>query len=98
MYIGLAIFWIVVGVILQVFWDTLKERAWIPIDRGLMAIICFIMFSYCIFRWRMARALAAAQEGSKEPPVPRPRRAYDATLDFSPTPKPPKGDEKKPKS
>ncbi len=55
MYIGLAIFWLAVGIILQVYWETLKDRALIPIDRGLMALICFIMFTFCIFRWRMAR-------------------------------------------
>ena len=82
-YLLLAIFWLVLAVIFQVFWETLKERAFIPVDRSLMGFICFIMFSYSFIRWRMARVRAQAVEQSNEPPPPRPRREYDPNLDFS---------------
>ena len=82
-YLILAIFWLAVAVVLQLFWETLKEHAFIPVDRSLMGFICFIMFSYCFIRWRMARTRAQAFEQTNLPPPPRPRREYDPTLDFS---------------
>jgi hypothetical protein len=82
-YIGLAIFWLTVGIVMQVFWDTLKDRMWIQVDRTMMAAICLILVSYCILRWRMARALVRTHEVSHLPPPPRPRVVRDPTFDFS---------------
>ena len=79
----MAIFWLVLAVVLQVYWETLREHAFIPVDRSLMGFICFVMFSYCFIRWRMARVRAQAYEEVKEPLPPRPRREYDPTFDFS---------------
>jgi len=36
-YLFLAIFWLIVGVFMQVFWTTLQPLAHIPVDRAGMA-------------------------------------------------------------
>jgi hypothetical protein len=81
----LAIFWLVVGCVIQLFWTTLKPHMYIPVERGTMGVICFILFSYSFVRWRMARMLQRAKEEPDEPRRPR-RRAeppIDPTFDFS---------------
>ena len=83
MYLVLAIFWVILAVVLQIFWDTLARHAYIPVDRSIVSFVCFVLFSYNFIRWRMARSLAQAHEQSNEPPPPRPRREYDPTFDFS---------------
>ena len=85
MYLYLAIFWLVVGVIAQFFWDTLQEHAYIPVDRTVFGIIFFVLFSYNFLRWRMARMMHQSFDDTVEPP-PRPKvvhREYDPSLDFS---------------
>jgi hypothetical protein len=84
-YLFLAVFWLVVGVLIQVFWETLQPLARIPVDRTAMGFICFLLFSYSLVRWRMVRMLQRAREESNEPRRPR-RRAeqpIDPTFDFS---------------
>jgi hypothetical protein len=81
-YLILAVFWIVLAVVLQIFWDTLERHAFIPIDRTIASVVCFVLSSYNFLRWRLARAREQLQRDNTEPPS-RPRREYDPTLDFS---------------
>jgi hypothetical protein len=84
-YLFLACFWLVVGVLVQMYWTTLQPRMLIPVDRGVMGFIFFVMFSYCFIRWRLARIRQQAIEEANEPP-PRPRHAeepIDPAFDFS---------------
>ena len=85
MYLFLAAFWLVVGVLIQVFWETLQPLARIQADRTAMGFICFLLFSYSLVRWRMVRMLRRARE---EPDLPRRHRhraeqPIDPTFDFS---------------
>jgi hypothetical protein len=84
LYLCLAIFWVIFAVVLQIFWDTLKEHMLIPVDRSVVGFVCFILFSYNFIRWRMWRMQEKWQHEADEPP-PRPRvhRDYDPTFDFS---------------
>ena len=85
MYLYLALFWLVLGVLAQIYWDTLQPHAYIPVDRPVFGFIFFVLFSYNFVRWRMARMLRQSQEDTSAPP-PRPRvihREYDPTFDFS---------------
>jgi hypothetical protein len=84
-YLYLAIFWLVVGAVIQIFWTDLKPRMNIPIGRSEMGFICFLLFSYSFIRWRMVRMLRRAREDADSPP-PRRHRAeqpIDPTFDFS---------------
>jgi hypothetical protein len=90
-YLFLALFWFVVGVALQLFWDTLEPHRFILVDRSVVGFVCFVLFSFNFIRWRLARARAQARQELDEPPSPRPRREYDPTFDFSD----PKPDDKK---
>ena len=85
MYLFLAIFWLVVGVLIQVFWTTLKPLARIPVERETMGFICFLLFSYSLVRWRMVRMLQRAREVPDLPRRPRHRAEppIDPTFDFS---------------
>jgi hypothetical protein len=85
-YLFLALFWVVVAVVLQIYWDTLVRHAYIPVDRNFVSFACFVLFSYNFIRWRMARLRDQARQEALEPPH-RPRREYDPTFDFS-DPKP----------
>jgi hypothetical protein len=82
-YLYLAIFWLVLGVMLQYYWDTLARVAFIPISRELVAIFCFVLISYNMLRWRMARAAEKAHWQSNEPPPPKPRREFDPASDLA---------------
>jgi hypothetical protein len=93
-YVTMAFFWLFAGVLIQIFWTDLQPRMMIPIERGLMGIFCFIMFTYCFIRWRVDRSQSRIHEMNDDPP-PRPRREYDPTFDFSDG-KPDAGDDKKP--
>ncbi|MBI3823027.1 MAG: hypothetical protein HY289_10170 [Planctomycetes bacterium] len=93
-YLFLAFFWIVVAVIVQIYWDVLKQHAFIPIDRTVMGFIFFLLFSYNFLRWRMARSRQQQWEQIPQEPPPRPRVVDpppDATFDFS-------DDDKKPRN
>jgi hypothetical protein len=81
----MAIFWFVVGVVMQIYWPVLQPRMMIPVDRTVMGCICFIMFSYCFIRFRLGRMRDRWHEESDEPPPPRPRpmEPVDPSLDFS---------------
>ncbi len=94
MYLVLAIFWLVVGLILQVFWTTLQPLARIPADRTTMGVICFILSLYCFVRWRMMLALRRARHVDEELHWRRRDavRRIDPTFDFS---DPQSDDEKK---
>ncbi len=94
MYLILAICWLTVGILVQIYWDTIGPAAQIPVDRVVMGVIFFVLFSYNFFRWRMQRALHRAREAQEMELPPRPRvihREYDPTFDFS------KPDDEKPK-
>ena len=92
MYLFLTFFWMFVAVVLQVYWDTLKEHAYLPIERNTASLICFVLFSYNFIRWRMACTRQRTEEAAS-PPAPRPRRGeqeYHPEFDFS-DPKPDDG-------
>ncbi len=94
MYLYLALFWLVVGVLAQVYWETLRDHAFVPVDRAVLGFIFFVLFSYNLIRWRLARMMRRTQEDADEMP-PRPRvihSEYDPTFDFSK----PDADDKKP--
>ena len=83
MHLYLTIFWLVVGVIGQYYWDTLKEHANIPIERATFALIFVVLFGYNFMRWRMTRmAQRTSHEDSEPPPRPRVEREYNPELDF----------------
>jgi len=84
-YLYLAIFWLVVGVVAQIFWEKLQPMAYIPVDRTVLGFIFFVLFMYNFMRWRMRRMMQQANTDAGEPP-PRPRvvnREYDPNLDFT---------------
>jgi hypothetical protein len=84
-YLGLAVFWLVIGVLMQMFWTTLQPRMMIPVDRSVMGFICFILFSYSFVRWRMMSGWGYRQPEKSDLP-PRPRRVdepIDPNFDFS---------------
>src|SRR6516162_2678986 len=84
-YLFLAFFWLVVGVLAQIFWADLERHAFVRVDRGIGGFIFFVLFSYNFIRWRMARVRQQAPHLANEPP-PRPRRRdqpIDPTFDFS---------------
>ncbi|MSQ95381.1 MAG: hypothetical protein EXR98_12590 [Gemmataceae bacterium] len=86
MYLFLATFWLVLGILVQVFWDSIATFSHFSADRTVMAVIFFVLFSYNFFRWRMQRALRKANEVDAQELPPRPRvvhREYDPTFDFS---------------
>ena len=97
MYLFLALFWFGFGIVLQVYWDTLKDHAYLPVDREVVGFICFVFFSFNFIRWRLARMRQQASQDAKELP-PKPRVVeYDPTFDFSkPKPKPEDGSANKP--
>lgn len=92
MYLYLAIFWLVIGVLLQVYWDVVAPYSLLPQDRTrpLMGAIFLVLFSYNIVRWRLVRAMAQAKREADALAPPRPKHEpveYDPTFDFSkPTP------------
>jgi hypothetical protein len=80
----LAIFWIVTGVLVQIFWNTVQPHMVIPVNREVMGVIFFILFSYNFVRWRMSRMLQRTYDDTTEPPRPRVvHKEYDPTFDFS---------------
>ena len=83
MHLYLAIFWLVVGVIGQVYWDTLKDRMNVPIERSTFLLIFVVLFGYNFMRWRMTRmAERSVSDASDPPPRPRVKREYNPDLDF----------------
>lgn len=85
MYLFLAFFWLAVGIVTQIYWDTLQAHAFIPVPRMVFGFILFVLFSYNMVRWRMARMMRQQREDTTELP-PRPKvihREYDPTFDFS---------------
>jgi hypothetical protein len=92
LYLYLALFWLSVGVTVQVFWEPISQHAMIPVSRTMMGAIFFILFCYNFVRWRMGRVLNQIKRDAEEPPRRRthPNAEYDPTLDFSkPDDKPP---------
>jgi len=89
MYLYLAIFWLVVGVLLQVYWDVVAPYSLLPPDRTrpVMGAIFFVLFSYNIVRWRLARAMEQARREAEAMAHPPPKHAtpveYDPAFDFS---------------
>jgi hypothetical protein len=84
-YLYLALFWLIVGVLIQVFWTTLEPYTNAHLGRTGLGAICFIMFSYSYIRWRMVRIMQRAREESDEPRRRRHRaeQPIDPTFDFS---------------
>jgi hypothetical protein len=94
MNLYLAIFWLVLGVLVQVFWTTVEPHATFHVDRTFMGVVFFVLFSYNFIRWRMQCMMRRGRDDTNEPP-PKPRaihREYDPTFDFS---KPDPDDQKK---
>jgi hypothetical protein len=84
-YLFLAFFWLVGGVLAQIFWADLERHAIVRIDRSIGGLVFFVLFSYNIIRWRMARVRQEAIDEHNETP-PRRRHAdqpIDSTFDFS---------------
>ena len=85
MHLYLAFFWLVMGVIMQVYWTELSRLAFIPVDRTVLSFIFFALFSYNFIRWRVRRIIERNQREAKEA-LHRHRRAdveSDPALDFS---------------
>src|SRR2546422_1074578 len=61
MYLYLAMFWLVTGVLVQIFWSELAPLAQFPINRNMMGAVFFVLFSYNFIRWRLARAMQQAR-------------------------------------
>lgn len=85
MYLYLALFWLGVGIVLQVFWESISAVAHIPVDRMVVAFFCFILMSYNFTRWRIAKMMNHAQQKLREPRphARREREEYDPNLDFT---------------
>ncbi len=84
LHLCLALFWLVTGVLVQIFWNDVKPHAYIPVSREVMGVIFFILFSYNFIRWRMARMMQRTDDDTTEPPRPKViHREYDPTFDFS---------------
>lgn len=85
MYLYLALFWLGVGVILQVFWEGISEFAHIPVDRMVVALFCFVLMSYNFTRWRIAQMMKKAEQKLREPSarVRLDPANYDPNLDFT---------------
>jgi hypothetical protein len=84
MYLLLAIFWLIVGVFMQIYWDVLQPWANIPVDRVILGVILFVLFSYNFFRWRLS-VMSERTVTDQSEPTPRPRveREYNPELDFT---------------
>ena len=84
LYFVLALFWLVVGVVTQVYWTDLRLHMFVPVSREMLGVIFFILFSYNFVRCRMARMMRRTDDDTTEPPRPRViHREYDPTFDFS---------------
>jgi hypothetical protein len=84
LHLCLAAFWLVAGVLVQIFWNDVQPHMVIPVSREVMGVIFFILFSYNFIRWRMARMLQRPDDDTTEPPRPKViHRQYDPTFDFS---------------
>ena len=81
MHLALAIFWVAFAVVVQYYWDALKDHTFIPVDRTIMGFIFFVLFSYNFIRWRLGRSRDRWEQVPHEPPT-RPR-VTDPTFDFS---------------
>jgi hypothetical protein len=84
-YLFLAFFWLVLGVLAQIFWADLERHAIVRIDRSIGGFVFFVLFSYNIIRWRLARVRKDAIYEPNETPSRR-RRAdqpIDPTFDIS---------------
>jgi hypothetical protein len=84
-YLVLALFWLGVGVLVQIFWRDLEGHSFLPVDRRLAGFGFFVLFSYNFLRWRMARVREQAIREFHEMPA-RPRRReepIDPAFDFS---------------
>jgi Na+/glutamate symporter len=83
-HLYLAIFWLVLGVIGQFYWDTLREHMYIPVERATFGLIFVVLFGYNFFRWRMERmAKRTVTENTEPPPRPHVREEYNPELDFT---------------
>jgi hypothetical protein len=84
-YLYLALFWLGVGIILQVFWDGISEFAHIPVSRMVVGLFCFVLMSYNSTRWRISHMMMNAQRKLDEPKpyARRERGEYDPNLDFT---------------
>jgi hypothetical protein len=84
LYVILAIFWLVGGVLVQVFWDTLQPMMGFTVDRWMMGAVFFILASYNFIRWRMTRALNMPGPQKVHTPAPAHKTGeYNPALDFS---------------
>ena len=69
MYLCLAIFWFVVGVLLRIYWQDVQ--AFLHNDSfnpNVVSFVCFVLFCYNMIRWRMMRALAKLRDKAAPPP------------------------------
>jgi hypothetical protein len=85
-YLFLAFFWLVVGVLAQIYWTDLEPRAYIPVNRTIVGFLFFALFSFNYMRWRMARLRQQVLQEANEQSS-RPRRAdppIGATFDSNP--------------
>ncbi|MBI1832234.1 MAG: hypothetical protein HYR84_12385 [Planctomycetes bacterium] len=96
MYLYLAIFWLIVGVLAQFFWDDLQRHAFVHIDRTFGGFVLFVLFSYNFIRWRLARLRDQWQAETEEPQTPtrETHPEYHSEFDFSDS-KPPDDSAKK---
>lgn len=83
MYLGMALFWLIVGILIQVFWADLQPRMNFQIDRTMMGLLCFVLFSYSFVRWRMAQMRERSRQAEEPPRRRHPEQPIDPTFDFS---------------
>jgi hypothetical protein len=83
-YLFLALFWLGVGILLQVFWESFAQFAHIPVERTTVGVFCFILMSYNFMRWRLAHMMNNRRLRANAPSNERREpREYDPNLDFS---------------
>jgi len=95
LYLYLALFWLILGVLMQFFWDDLQRHAFVRIDRSLAGFVLFVLFSYNFIRWRLSRIMEQHEKTDDEPPDQHRGggQDYNPELDFSDS-KPKEADEK----
>jgi hypothetical protein len=85
-YLYIAFFWLGVGAVLQIFWFDIEptlRNSHFTVDRSLLGLLCFVLFSYNFIRWRMARMLQRARQKDDDPPRRRADQKIDPTFDFT---------------
>jgi hypothetical protein len=79
-YLFLALFWLGIGILLQVFWESISEFAHIPVNRTSVGVFCLILMSYNFLRWRLSQGTV---HRARPMETRRESREYDPNFDFT---------------